>query len=179
MAELLFITPQEIARTTIVGGNVEADKYSFCIFNVQITYIQPMLGDDLYNKIVSDLEGDTLTGDYETLFNEYIKPITKYYAVAEYLDISNYVSVNKGLLKPTSENSTTPERREVDMVAGKYRSLGQAFVVRFEHWISENNLPEWNKCEATDIQQSFGWYVKEDYRSRYPYDNNDKYPWWK
>ena len=30
MAEFLFVTPQEIAKTTILGGNVDIDKYIAC-----------------------------------------------------------------------------------------------------------------------------------------------------
>jgi hypothetical protein len=36
MAELLLITPQEIAQTTVMGGNVDIDKYTFAIANVQL-----------------------------------------------------------------------------------------------------------------------------------------------
>jgi hypothetical protein len=39
MAELLFITPQEITETTIVGGNVDFDKYVPCILETQLKTI--------------------------------------------------------------------------------------------------------------------------------------------
>ena len=36
MAELLFIQPSDITKTTVLGGNVDIDKYQFCIVNAQL-----------------------------------------------------------------------------------------------------------------------------------------------
>ena len=44
MAELLFITPQEITQTSIIGGNVDTDKYQMCILETQVRVIEPLLG---------------------------------------------------------------------------------------------------------------------------------------
>jgi len=62
MQELLFITPDELAKTTILGGNVDRDKYTFSILNVQKTVIERLLGTELYDKIINDIENQTLTG---------------------------------------------------------------------------------------------------------------------
>ena len=56
MAEFLFVTPQEIAKTTILGGNVDIDKYVFCIANTQITIIEALLGTELYNYILTNAQ---------------------------------------------------------------------------------------------------------------------------
>jgi len=72
MAEFLFITPEEIASTTLLGGNVDPQKYLFCIANVQLTTIEPLLGSELYDKIYADAENNVLAGDYLTLYENYI-----------------------------------------------------------------------------------------------------------
>ena len=82
MATLLFISPAELTQTTIIGGNIDVDKYQMNIENVMITVIEPLLGTVLYDKIVADILANTLTGLYETLFNEYVKPITKNQALS-------------------------------------------------------------------------------------------------
>ena len=43
MAELLFIQPSEISKTTVLGGNVDIDKYQFCIINAQISVLEPLI----------------------------------------------------------------------------------------------------------------------------------------
>lgn len=161
---LLFLSQSEVIETTIVGGNVEADKYQFCIYNIQKTIIEPMLGTLLYDKIISDLEGDSLSGDYQVLFFEFIKPITKNFSVAEYIRISNYTLNNKGLMLPSSENNETANKSEREYLASKYDSLGQSFVLRFEKWISDKNITEYKSIQdevnPTSINNSFNWFFK-------------------
>jgi len=143
MAEFLFITPEEIQSTTIMGGNVDADKFLFCIANVQLTIIEPLLGSELYNKILIDAENDTLTGLYLELYNIYIKPITKNSAVAEYLTIASYMVQNGGIFKHTGENIEVVDKQEIQYLAQKYNSYAQMFVQRFNKWICNNHLLEY------------------------------------
>ena len=75
--EYLFITPQELKSTTILGGNVDKDKFLFSIANTQIITIQALLGTELYDVILEGAENSTLTGDYLEMYTKYIKPITK------------------------------------------------------------------------------------------------------
>ena len=143
MAEFLFITPQEMASTTILGGNVDIDKYLFCIANVQLTTIEPLLGTELYNKILTDAENDDLSGDYLTLYNDYVKPITKNEATAQYIEIASYMLTNGGLFKHTGENIEVVDKQEAQFLAQKYSGLAQMYVQRFYKWICKNPLTEY------------------------------------
>jgi len=160
---ILFLTPKEIAATTMVGGNVERDKYTPCIENIQITVIEPMLGTLLYDRIISDLESDTLEGDYLTLFNDYIKPITKNFSVAEYALISTLNWTNKGIQVQNSENTNAASKERLNDVASLYKSTAQSHVIRFEKWIKENTLVEYVKHQEEvnpqEIKRSFNWYI--------------------
>jgi hypothetical protein len=150
MAEFLFQTPQEITATTIMGGNVDVDKYIFCIANVQLTIIEPLLGTLLYDKIYTDAEADELAGDYLILYNDYIKPIVKNTAVAEYLTIASYMVTNGGIFKKTGENLEVVDKQEAQFLAQKYNGYGQMFIQRFEKWICNNPLPEY-KCYQDEV----------------------------
>lgn len=158
---LLWLTPQEIAKTTIIGGNVERDSYSICIEWAQNTVIEPLIGTLLYDKINEDLINNTLTGDYLTLFNDYIKPILKNSAVSKYIPISNLKSANKGVVRMDSENSTASEEEERYRLSRLYDSLAQTSIIRFEKWISKNTLPEYSTSQdevnATEVKTSFNW----------------------
>ena len=105
MAELLFITPQEMTSSTILSGNTDTDKFLFCILNVQLTTIEPLLGTELYDKIKTDKEADTLAGLYLELYTDFIKPITKNEALAQYIEIASYMVDNGGIYKHTAEKS--------------------------------------------------------------------------
>lgn len=164
MAELLFIQPEEITKTTVLGGNVDIDKYQFCIVNAQITVIEPLLGTELYDKIISDIEGDTLTGDYETLYNEFVKPITKNEALAQYIEMASYTLNNGGLFKHAPTDAEIVDKDEAQYLAGKYHALGQMYIQRFNKWICKNPLDEYKLSQdevnaQKDIKTTAGWWL--------------------
>lgn len=162
MAEFLFIQPEEITSTTIMGGNVDIDKYLFCIADTQISVIEPLLGTELYDKILADAEGDTLSGLYLTLYNEYVKPITKHEATGKYIEISSYTLANGGLFKHLPENAEVVDKEEAQFLAQKYSAMAQMYVQRFEKFICKNSIPEYRKSQddvnAMDIKLTAGWY---------------------
>jgi hypothetical protein len=164
MAETLFITPQELIEGTIIGGNVDIDKYITSVANVQINTIEPLLGTELYNKILTDYINDDLTDLYLILFDKYIKPITKNEAAAEYIEIAPYTIDNGGVFKHTTENSQLPTQGEVNGLSQVYHKMAQMFIIRFNKWIIKNDLPEYktNQDEVNpdkDIIVTFGWQI--------------------
>ena len=164
MARLIFITPQEMQQTTIMGGNVDVDKYVNCIDEVQIRVIKRLLGGELYDKIVSDLEGSGLTGLYLEMFNDYIKPITKYQSLASYIEISVFSLSNNGLNKYSSENTISPTIKEIEWLSEKQSSIAQTYVNEFAKWIrlNKDNIPEYklnqDGVDAEEINVNNGWY---------------------
>jgi hypothetical protein len=162
MAEFLFVTPQEIASTTIMGGNVDVDKYIFCIANTQATVIEPLLGSLLYEKILEDAENDDLSGDYLILYNKYIKPITKYQSVAQYVEIGSIIVSNGGIFKHVAENSEIVTREELLSLSQQYRAFAQMYVQRFNRWICKNPIDEYKNNQEDvlpnkDLKLTAGW----------------------
>jgi hypothetical protein len=162
MAELLFITPQELVSATLVGGNVDVNKYASVILETQLRVIEPLLGTLLYDKISADIIANTLTGLYLELFTDYIKPITKYESCAGFIAISNYSLTNSGVLKNSPEGSEVVSKAEVSGLSENYSSIAQMYVVRFNKWISKNTLTEYqvdqNEVNAIKVNVNNGWY---------------------
>lgn len=162
MAELLFVTPKEMTSSTILSGNTDTDKYLFCILNTQLTTIEPLLGSELYDKIISDIEADTLTGLYLELYTDFIKPITKNEALAQYIEIASYMVDNAGIYKRSGENVEVVDKEEVQYLSGKYKALAQMYVTRFEKWICKNPLLEYKTIQdevnaLKNINLNVGW----------------------
>ncbi|WP_299525868.1 hypothetical protein [uncultured Lutibacter sp.] len=162
MAELLFITPEEMTYSTILSGNIDVDKYRYVVLNTQVTTIEPLLGSELYDKIIADLEGDTLTGLYLTLYNDYIKPITKFESVAQFIEVASYLVDNGGIFKQTPEGKEVVTKDEVQYLSQKYKSLSQMYVTRFNKWICNNTLTEYKTYQdevnaIKDISLLTGW----------------------
>jgi len=161
MAELLFITPDEMTKSTILSGNTDTDKYLFCIADAQISVIEPLLGSILYDKIKSDIEGLGLSGLYLELYTDFVKPITKNEAVAQYIEIASYTVDNGGVVKHTGDKIEVVSKDECQYLAGKYHNLAQMYIGRFNKWICKNYLEEYKVCQdevnAQKVKTSFGW----------------------
>ncbi len=160
---LLLLTKSEISKTTIVGENVERDKYVFCIEFAQDSIIEPLLGSLLYDKIITDYDNGSgvLEGLYLELYTDFINPILKYSSVAEYIETSNYILGNKGLMMPKSENSDVAKIEDRKFLADKYKGLAQKHVIRFEKWIKNNSIDEYQSYQddvnPQKIENSFPW----------------------
>jgi len=167
MAIKLFETPQEIANTTILGGNIDVDKYAFVINSVMITTLEPLLGSELYDKILTDWTADTLAGDYLTMFTEFIKPITKNESAAEYIEMSSYTLGNGGLFKHSPDNAEVVDKDEAQFLSGKYHNIAQMYIQRFNKWICKNPITEYKTSQdevnaSKSLTVRSGWFFGEE-----------------
>jgi len=69
----ILIKQEELTRNTLIGGNVDVDRYLQAIKACQNLLIKPILGATLYDKIVTDYENNSLSGLYLEMFDDYIK----------------------------------------------------------------------------------------------------------
>lgn len=158
--EILLIRPSEITEFTPLGGNIDIDKYLPCIYDVQITVIEPLLSTELYEKIKTDFNDDELTGLYETLYTDYLKPILRHQVFAEYAEIASYMVTNGGIFKHQPTDSQIVEKSEVQYLAQTHRSKAQLYIERARKWLCENKLPEYNVCDTVNVKVTSGWHLK-------------------
>ena len=85
MAEVLLIERADLVKFTVVDGNVDTDKFVQFIKIAQDIHIQGYLGTDLLNKLKADIEAGTLSGNYLSLLETYVKPMLIHWAMVEYL----------------------------------------------------------------------------------------------
>lgn len=131
MAKALLISRNDLINKTLIGGNVDADKFLQFVEIAQETHIQNYLGTDLYNKITGDITTSSLTGDYQTLVTNYVKPMLIHYATSEYLNFGAYTIGNGGIFKHSSENSETATAGEISMLADKALQYAKSYTDRF------------------------------------------------
>lgn len=153
MAEALLITRDDLVRFTSVNGNVDTDKFIQYIKIAQDIHIQNYLGTELLNKIKADIIASTLTGDYQSLVEVYVKPMLIHWAMVEYLPFAAYTIANKGVYKHSSENAENVEKDEVDFLLEKERKIAQHYTQRFIDYMSFNQqlFPEYNENSNGDM----------------------------
>ena len=153
MATALFITQEDLVKHTALNGNVDPDKFIQFIKIAQDIHIQNYLGTDLFNKINNDIVAGTLSGNYLSLLNNYIKPMLIHWAMSEYLPFAAYTIANKGVYKHGSENSESVAKNEVDYLVEKEQSIAKHYTERFIDYMSFNQslFPEYNNNSNGDM----------------------------
>lgn len=142
---ILFIKASDLTKNTPLGGNIDVDKYTACIWDAQMLKLEPLIGEALYNKISDDFENNNLNGKYLELFNNYIKPFLIHASAENYLLIGAYQITNGGILKHTTENSESVSKSEVDYLVVNQKSKADAYALRMKKWLckSVNRIDEY------------------------------------
>ena len=144
MAEIYLIQYLELTNATPLGGNIDVDRYKFCILDAQNSKIKELLGDSLYTKIETDYDNDTLTGNYLTLYNEFVKPILIHQSAVEYLTIGSFQVGNGGIYKHTPQNGTAVEMSDVKFMIDAQKIKVEMYVSRLQRWLLRVMPPEYN-----------------------------------
>jgi len=154
MAKALFIKRSDFVKNSILDGNVDTDKFIQFIDLAQEIHIQNYLGTDLFEAIQAKIIGSTFAGHYLSLVNEYIQPMLIHFAMAEYLPFAAYTIANGGVYKHSSENSTQPQKEEIDSLISKERDYAEYYTTRFIDYMSFNasgRFPEYYSNNNEDI----------------------------
>lgn len=159
MAKGLFITRADIVKNTSISGSVDVDKFLNFILLAQEITIQQLLGTELYEKIQTDIEGSSLSGNYLTLTTDLIKPTLIHAAMVQFLPFMSYTLGNKGIFKHTSENAEVASKEEVDYLVEKERDIYQFYADRLIDHLSfyaASRYPEYNQNTNEDISPITG-----------------------
>ena len=166
MAEVLLIERADLVKFTVVDANVDTDKFIQFVKIAQDIHIQGYLGTDLLNKLKSEIEAGTLSGNYLSLLTTYVKPMLIHWAMVEYLPFAAYTVANKGVFKHTAESSETVQKNEVDFLIEKQRITAENYSQRFVDYMSFNSssFPEYHTNSGPDVYPISntnigGWYL--------------------
>lgn len=153
MSKALFISREDMVRFTPISGNLDFDRVVQYIEIAQDIHIHEILGSRLYQKLQSDILGSSLTGDYLSLVNIYVKPTLAQYALLEFLPFSQYSINNKGVFKHTSEAAETLDRAEVNAMIEATRDTATHYAKRLVDYLCNYSelFPEYLTNSNNDI----------------------------
>lgn len=140
-----FIDSDYIKENTTIDKNVDASFIEKFIDVAQDVNIVELVGENLYNKLMSDIIGNTLTGYYKTLVDDYIMKCQAWWVKYHSLSEMNYHLTNKGIQVKNSEYSQPAEdkiiaglRADTLSIIRTYEDRTRLFIVR-----NSNHFPEY------------------------------------
>lgn len=109
----LIISPSTFKKMSQVQGNVNEDLLIQLIKDVQINYLRPILGKELYNEIINEIETNTVTALNEELIDNYIIPYIIQRGIYEAIPNLSFKFTNINVGKMNSENNESATLEEM------------------------------------------------------------------
>jgi hypothetical protein len=159
--QTILIKQDQLTRNTIIGGNIDPDRYLQAIKACQNLLIKPLLGTELYNKIVADYETNSLSGLYLELFDDYVSEMIIHGSAEIYLSQGAYMITNNGITKGKTDNADSVTKEEVDYLVQASRKLYKLYEEQFLDWIKVNTIVEYNKPCGVKYKTYGSWFIKK------------------
>lgn len=147
MARTIFVSEDYIKSNTVIDDNVNAKTLLSIAYDAQEFYIEPLLGTRLYNKLKSDVEANSVTGDYLTLLNDYVVPTLVKWVEVEEVVMNHYRLRNKGTMIKSSENSQPASFRDLEFRLERASQKADQYGIKMVDYLQCNTdlFPEY--CE--------------------------------
>jgi len=148
----IWLTENDIPALTSFAGNIDTDALKPFIVIAQTNDILPILGVDLYNKINTDIENETLSGIYLEFYDKFIIFMLAYFSCSHYIAINSSQISQNGIIKPEQRT----DLNEINRLSAVYNQLGNNIFLQFKEFIKLNPVPEYKidqiKRETNVIQ---------------------------
>jgi len=149
MAITLLISDSDVKSFTSMDGNIDPDLIMPLINAAQDSEIERLIGSALLTKLKTEVENDTLAGDYLILLENYLKPTLAWFTFSYFIPFNAYTYSNKGIFKHSSESSITPEKNEIDYLREKAATQATHYANRMTKWLCafSSSFPEYQELE--------------------------------
>lgn len=150
----LFLKSEDIPTLTAFSGNIDADSLKPHIYTAQTNDIKRILSKPLYDKMLTDYEAGTGTGDltgvYLDIYNDYLVPMEVYFACMYYMTFGGVKISNNGTVKISFTNGVTLSESEKNNLIATFRQLANNNEQFFYDYMSENEIPEYTNTKEDE-----------------------------
>lgn len=147
MTSTFIISEAKLRQFTDMNNNVDSELLKNAVREAQDIHIQRLTGTKLYDKILSDIDAGTLTGEYKTLVDSYLQDALLYWAYYEALESIYIRPRNNGVLFPTGgENSEKVDGTWYDRKRQSVQNKAEFYSEKLVNYLIENQgtFPELN-----------------------------------
>ena len=150
----LFISTDRLKKDSALGGSVDDNLLLPYILMAQDRYILPILGTDLYDKLISDIQGSSLAGDYLTLLQTYIQPCLVQFSFSVVLPFLRLRFVNNSVVTMSSENGASVSHSDLKPLISASMDQGEFLRERLIDYIRNNtsSFSEYSSNTGSDLQ---------------------------
>jgi hypothetical protein len=135
----LFITEKQLKDASVINENVSMFKLRPTIIMCQEMHIQPIVGSDIYKELQTQIIGNTLSPENETLLSDYIQPCLQMWIMMELPLVLGFQFRNKNIERGTDTNSTQSSVEELQKLMDNYRNKAEWYSERVTRFLLAND----------------------------------------
>ena len=156
--KILMLTADYYKRNTVVNLNVDEELLHPQIIKAQNVRIEKILGTNLFNVVLAEIDAQTYTARITTLLEDYIQPALVEWITYTALPYLNYKLTNKSVSKKSSDNSEPSELNEINYLRQNIRDDAEYYSERITKFLETNTdtYPEYlnGNTDCDDIKPS-------------------------
>ena len=148
----LFISTDRLIKDSALGSSVDANLLLPYILMAQDRYILPILGTDLTNKLISDIQGSSLAGDYLTLLQTFIQPAFVQFSFSTVLPFLRLRMVNNAIVTMNSEQGSSVSHEELKPLINASMDQAEFYRERLIDYVTSNtsSFPEYSTNQTSE-----------------------------
>lgn len=135
----LFITEKQLKDASVINENVSMFKLRPTIIMCQEMHIQPIVGSDIYKELQTQIIGNDLSPENETLLSDYIQPCLQMWIMMELPLVLGFQFRNKNIERGTDTNSTQSSVQELQKLMDNYRNKAEWYSERITRFLLAND----------------------------------------
>ena len=164
----LFISENYLKEYSIINGNADMKVITPTIQLVQDLFIHPILGSDLYDEIVAEINASSVSTANQNLLDNYIIPCMLWFILCECTPVFKYRYMNKGVMVKNSENSSPADLNEIQFLMDKWRNNAEEYAERATKFLRKNtvtypnylNNPDYDDIKPNKTNYQTGIYLE-------------------
>ena len=150
----LYISSTRLKKDIALGGSVDDNLIMPYILLAQDMNILPVLGTDLDAKLKSEIQAETLTGNYKTLVETYIQPALVQFSFTQLVPYLRLRFVNSAVVvMGATEQSSSATYEDLKPVMDTATNAAEFYRQRLIDFIRDNTsaFPEYSSNTGSDL----------------------------
>ena len=136
-----------------VNENVSSKLIDRVILEAQEMDILPLLGEILYERILDDIDTDSLAGEYKTLVETYLAPVLAYRVYQRLIYALGFKVAEGNVYRSQSENGAAVTNTDLSLLSRNAAKIAENYSDRLVNWLCNRTsaIPEYIQFDQDKV----------------------------